>query len=144
VEAHELGEVFTAPVLLRLASRPSGREPDLLFVAAEHADRIGASYIEGPADLVVEIVSEESLTRDRSEKFAEYEAAGVPEYWILDPLRREALFYQRDDDGRYRRVDPDPAGDYHSRVLPGFRLRVEWLWRRPLPRLAEVRAALGL
>ena len=50
VRSHRLGRVFFAPVLMRLPSRPSGREPDLLFVANEHADRLHETYIDGPAD----------------------------------------------------------------------------------------------
>lgn len=55
--ARGLGRVFFAPVLMRLPNRPSGREPDLLFVATAHADRLCETYVDGPADLVVEIVS---------------------------------------------------------------------------------------
>lgn len=80
-----------------------GREPDLLFVAQEHLDRLQETYLDGPANLVVEVVSPESLARDRGAKFVEYEAGGVPEYWLLDPLRRWAEFYCLGEDGRYRR-----------------------------------------
>jgi Uma2 family endonuclease len=134
VDHHGLGEVLIAPVLMRLASRPSGREPDLLFLAAAHADRARETYDDGPADLVVEIVSPESEERDRAEKFLEYEAARIPEYWLLDPLRRGAVFYMLGDDGRYHAAALDANGVYHSRVVEGFRLRVEWLWQKPLPR----------
>jgi Uma2 family endonuclease len=75
------------------------------------------------------------VTRDREDKFYEYEAAGIPEYWIIDPRpnRRRAYFYQRDDHGHYQPVAPDAAGRYHSRVLPGFWLKPEWLWQEKLP-----------
>jgi len=143
VRAHRLGRVFFAPVLMRLPSRPSGREPDLLFVSAEHADRPRATYIDGPADLIVEIVSPESAARDRYEKVLEYEAAGIPEYWLVDALRQGADFYQLGADGRYHAA-PIEDGVYRSAVLPGFSLRVEWLWRRPLPALADVVDQIGL
>src|SRR5215208_6378733 len=39
VEEHGLGWVYLPPFLMRLATRPSGREPDLMFLAAEHGDR---------------------------------------------------------------------------------------------------------
>ena len=140
VEAHQLGWVYFAPVLMRLPTRPSGREPDLLFVANQHADRLRETYLDGPADLVVEIVSPESDERDRGEKFVEYEGAGIPEYWLIDPLRQEAFFYQRGADGRYHLSPVDADGGYHSAVLSGFRLRVAWLWQRPLPRVSEILA----
>ncbi|MGE3273004.1 MAG: Uma2 family endonuclease, partial [Chloroflexota bacterium] len=142
VQPGRLGRVFYAPALMRLAQRPSGREPDLLFVRAEHTHRIRRSYVDGPADLVVEIVSPESVERDYREKLAEYEAAGVPEYWIIDPLQGAAHFYQLDGRGKYQAIQPDADGVYTSREVPGFRLRVSWLWQRPLPTIQEALADL--
>jgi hypothetical protein len=54
--------------------------------------------------------SPESHRRDRVEKFAEYERGGVPEYWILDPVRQETLFYVLNADGIYEPVEPDAKG----------------------------------
>jgi Uma2 family endonuclease len=144
VRSHQLGEIFYAPVLMRLPTRPSGREPDLLFVATEHADRLRSTYIDGPADLVVEIVSPESDARDRGDKFVEYEAAGIPEYWLIDPMRRDAFFFQLGADGRYQRGSVDAEGVYQSAILPGLRLRVAWLWQRPLPLVGDIKQAAGL
>lgn len=141
---HGLGEVLFAPVIMRLASRPSGREPDLLFVATEHRDRLTATYLDGPADLVVEIVSPESDARDRGDKFVEYEAGGIPEYWLIDPVRKDAVFYHRDAAGHYQRGSVETDGTYRSVLLPGFRLRVEWLWQQPLPDPATVGREPGL
>jgi Uma2 family endonuclease len=142
IEHHGLGEVFYAPFLMRLASRPSGREPDLLFVASTHADRVRDTYLDGPADLVVEIVSPESEVRDRREKFLEYETAGIPEYWLLDVPRRTAHFYVLGVDGRYHEAPVAADGIYTSTVVTGLRLRVSWLWRRPLPTLRDALADL--
>ena len=123
---------------MRLPTRPSGREPDLLFVANEHGNRLRPTYVDGPADLVIEIVSPDSEERDRVTKLAEYEGAGVPEYWLVDPVPQEATFYRLGADGRYDAVPINVDGFYHSAALPGFRLWVAWLWQRPLPALAEV------
>lgn len=133
VERGQLGAVLTASILMKLSSRPSGREPDLLFVAAGHLDRIKPTLIDGPADLVVEVMSPESEEQDRAVKLAEYEAGGVPEYWLVDSLRKEAYFYLLGEDGRYHLVPMPEDGVYRSRVLEDFRLRVDWLWRMPLP-----------
>jgi len=138
VRARQLGEVLVAPVQMRLSTRPSGREPDLLFVATGHADRLRETYLDGPADLVIEIVSPESDERDRGEKFLEYEASGITEYWLIDALRQEAAFYQLGPDGRYHPGLIEAGGVYRSAVLPGFWLRVGWLWQRPLPPVAEI------
>ncbi len=125
----QLGEVWVAPMLMRLPEKPSGREPDVLVLLTGHLDRYRVNFIDGPADLAVEVVSEESQGRDRGEKFIEYEAAGIPEYWLIDPLRHNADFYRLDENGRYRRAEPDPDGRYRSAVLPGFTLDPAWLWR---------------
>jgi Uma2 family endonuclease len=115
-----------------------GAAPDLLFLAKEHLGRLRESHIEGPADLVVEIVSKESRGRDRGEKFYEYAEGGVPEYWLLDPQLEQAEFYQLDAQGRYQMVAPDDSGIYHAKVVAGFWLRVAWLWHQPLPDPVQV------
>jgi len=126
----DMGEIVQAPFQMKLEH---GREPDLLFVAREHLNRLRKTYLDGPADLVVEIISPESLDRDRGAKFAEYEAGGIPEYWLLDPVRRWAEFYRLGEDGRYRTAFAGAEGVYQTEALPGFWLRVEWLWQEPLP-----------
>jgi Uma2 family endonuclease len=140
VQAHRLGEIIQAPFQMKLEH---GREPDLLFVAQEHLDRLRETYLDGPADLVIEIVSPESAGRDRGEKFYEYAQGGVPEYWLIDPQTELAEFY-RLERGRYRLTFGGEEGRYEALVLPGFWLRVEWLWQSPLPRVLDVIRELGL
>lgn len=83
-----------------------------------------------------------SRLRDRGERFAEYELGGVRE--ILDPEKRRADFYRLGEDGRYRLVDPEPGGIYRPVVLPGFWLRMDWLWQEPQPGVLEVLRELEL
>jgi Uma2 family endonuclease len=99
--------------------------------------------VDGPADLVIEIMSPEGEERDRATKFVEYEAAGVPEYWLIDLLRHEAYFNVLGEDGRYHLRLPAPDGTYVSPVLEGFRLRPDWLWREPLPSPEDALAELS-
>jgi Uma2 family endonuclease len=122
----------------------SGREPDVMVITEEHRARIKPTFVEGPADLVVEVVSPESRGRDRGDKYFEYEQAGVREYWLIDPQRRQAEFYHLGDGGVYVQVPPDGGGRFESRVLPGLWVRVEWLWQDPLPRLIDVLREWGL
>jgi len=140
VEAHHLGIFRSAPFQMRLEY--SGREPDLIFVAAENLARLKETHLDGPADLVIEITSPESDTRDRGGKFTEYEQAGIPEYWLIDPEREQAVFYQRDEAGRYRSILPDENGIYHSKALPGFWLRESWFWK--IPPVLDTLRELGL
>jgi len=135
--------VRPAPFQMKLASRPSGREPDVVVVTAAHRDRMRETHLEGPADLAVEIVSPESGARDRGEKFYEYEEAGIPEYWIVDPAREQLEVYRLEGE-RYQSVFMGAEGRIDSAVLDGLWLRAEWLWRTPLPRLLEGLGELGL
>lgn len=134
VVSKELGVVISAPFQMKMEH---GREPDVLFITREHQDRLKATYLDGPADLVVEVVSPESAGRDRGDKFYEYERGGVTEYWLIDPLMRRAEFYQLEAK-RYRIIPIDFDMIYHSQVLPGFWLNVDWLWQEILPHPLEV------
>ena len=142
VRGRRLGRVYYLNFLMKLANRPTGRMPDIMFVANGHLDRIKHSYLDGPADLVVEVVSPDSEVRDRFLKLGEYQDAGIPEYWLVDPLRKEALFYVLGTDGTYREVTLSQDGIYTSTVLPELKVRVEWLWREQLPTVDEALADL--
>lgn len=142
-ETRHLGVLLNAPFSMRLTARPSVREPDLLFICTEHLDRLKDTYLDGPADFVVEIVSPDSIGRDRGEKFAEYEQAGIPEYWLIDPIREQAEFYRLNDRGRYQAIAPE-KGIYHSSILPGFWLKPGWFWQDPLPRVLDVLRELDI
>ena len=67
VSDRNLGMIFTAPFQMRLRQPPRGREPDILFVAQANLGQITKQYLNGPADLAVEVISPESSGRDRGE-----------------------------------------------------------------------------
>jgi Uma2 family endonuclease len=144
VRRQQLGWIRSGPFVMRTVVRPSGREPDILFVVNERMNLVQKTYLDGPADLAVEIVSPESIGCDRGDKFVEYEAAGVREYWLIDPLHDRLEFYQLGTDGRYRLVLIGADGIYPSLVLPGFWLRVDWLQQIPLPDEIDVLRELGV
>ena len=140
LDEHAVGEILHDPFLMRLGDGQPARAPDLMFVAEVHASRLRDNYLDGPADISIEVISPGSRGTDRGDKYAEYEAAGVTEYWLFDPERRVAEFY-RLANGRYE-LAPIVDGIFRSEVLPGFWLRVEWLWERPA--LSAATAELGL
>lgn len=142
VETYRLGWVRSAPFQMKLPFS-NGREPDILFVAKERMNRLRLNYLDGPADLAVEVVSTESVARDRGEKFSEYEQAGVAEYWLLDPLRKQAEVYLLVE-GSYQLLRADENGRIHSTALPGFWLREEWIWETPLPPVLDTLRELGV
>ncbi len=136
VSHFQLGDILPAPFEMKLSPSGNAREPDILFVATENLSRFDEEKLNGPADLVVEIISPQSVHRDTREKFTEYEAAGVREYWSVDPRagREQAQFFVLDEKGRYREALVED-GIYCSTVLDGFWLKVDWLWpgRQPAP-----------
>ena len=142
VQQHDLGRVLGPEVQVRL--RPGLRRvPDLLFVAKARADRIQPTLIEGAPDLIVEIVSPDSVERDWREKYLEYQTAGVGEYWVVDLEYQRMAAYWLDEQGHYQAA-PVEEGVYRSQVLPGFWLRAEWLWQEPLPNELDVAREMGL
>jgi Uma2 family endonuclease len=143
VAIFDLGLLRAAPFEVRLWEGGPAREPDLLFLAKEHLDRLIPERIIGAPDLIIEIVSDDSVHRDRVDKLDDYETASVREYWVIDnrPRQKRAWFYQLDATGRYHSVPIGADGVYRSVVLPGFWLRVAWLWEEQpneLRALAEV------
>lgn len=129
LRAQKLGRVMTAPYAMRVAPGGSAREPDVFFIGNDRVDLMRDTFLDGPADLVVEVVSDDSVMRDRVEKFDEYQEAGVREYWVIDPRpgQQRALFYVLRD-GVFVPVNPGADGAFRSTVLEGLRLDVAWLW----------------
>lgn len=128
-EARDLGEVCVAPLRVRLWPGKF-REPDIVFMHRDHADRIGEEYW-GVPDLIVEVISprtpQSSGTEhvDRGEKFVEYAQAGVQEYWLIHPDARTIEVYLLRD-GVYHLLDRWGKGEVaRSFVLDGLEVSVE-------------------
>jgi Uma2 family endonuclease len=142
VEQRDLGLVLTK-AQIRLGAQRSRRVPDIWFLAESRRHLLRESHLEGPPDLVMEIVSPDSVSRDWREKYLEYEAAGVQEYWVIDPMSRHVEAYaleatppaeaSTDTENRYRRLE-ERDGIIASAVLAGFRLRTAWLWPQTRPK----------
>ncbi len=126
-KGRKLGRVCSSRVQIRLAGVQSRREPDLLFVKKEHSAIIQENFIAGSPDLIVEVVSPDSIERDCVVKFREYEAGRVPEYWMVDTPSRALFAYCLNEKGKYKKIAAK-HGEVASHVLPGFFLRPEWLW----------------
>ncbi len=128
-----IGKILSQPFVQRLLLVDSKREPDLFIVLNENLARLTQTYLDGPADICIEIASPGTEDVDRGDKFLEYEAGGVGEYWLFDPRRREALFYRLSADGLYEQQLPDASGNYRTFRLPNFVLHVPTLWQATLP-----------
>lgn len=140
-----VGRVLSESFIQRLSPDLPAREPDVLVVLTDHLDRLKPTYLDGAADMVIEVVSPESSERDYGSKFREYEQGGVREYWLIDPERRIADVYELAENNLYRRRPLDKEGRLTSGVLPGLALSPDVLWRDPKPDLiATLKLVAGL
>jgi Uma2 family endonuclease len=136
VEVRDLGEVYPLRVAFRLDDGASP-EPDIGFLSGKNLRRAFRTYVEGPPDLALEIVSPDSAERDYVAKRHLYEKHGVREYWIFDEALKKVMLLRRDAKGHYREIKPR-KGIFHSKVIAHFWLKDEWLWQQPRPRVRTV------
>lgn len=131
-----IGQTAVQPFVMRLEN--SFREPDIQVILGDNRQNLTRTEMHGPADICIEIVSPESVRRDYGDKFAEYEAGGVREYWLIDPLRQETRFYRLQATGHYATVQLDEAGNYQTPLLPDLKFEVNLCWQEQLPDILAV------
>ncbi|MBI5368746.1 MAG: Uma2 family endonuclease [Planctomycetes bacterium] len=110
--------------VLRLPGAQTERHPDRAFYLTPAPDPVNP-WDRWIPDIMVEVVSAGGEERDYQEKRADYLAAGVREYWILDPQTRAVLVLQRVGD-TFREVRP--TLEYATPLLPGLLLKVPGLF----------------
>lgn len=121
------------------------------WVNGEVVMMLKRAHIEGAPDLIVEIVSPDSESRDWRDNCLDYQAAGVREYWVIDPMSQHAEVYAlpvgaevaATASPEYRRLKEE-QGLVVSSALPDFRFRLEWLWPATRPTVEAALQALGL
>jgi Uma2 family endonuclease len=89
------GKVLPPDLALHLPPYPNRRrDPDGSVVLNGNSTQVHGATIDGAPDVVIEVVIKESRRRDYREKFAEYQKAGIPEYWIIDLIKDTATFFR--------------------------------------------------
>jgi Uma2 family endonuclease len=132
VEARDCGgEVLSSRFAFELSDLRAP-EPDVAYVRPERLHLLEESRMRGGPDIAVEIVARESRNRDYGEKRQLYQEAGVPEYWIIDPVQQRVEFLVLAG-GRYELAALEENRRFRSRVLAGFWLDVDWLLAHALP-----------
>ena len=116
------GEVFYAPLRLRLWNGRF-REPDILLLLAADDPRSANEFWHG-ADLVVEVVSPDKPERDTVEKVADYAQAGIPEYWIVNPIIERISVLKLDGDTYTTHGEWGRSERATSALLPDFSANV--------------------
>ncbi len=107
-------------------------QPDLVVLC--DPDKVRKGRIYGAPDLVVEVLSPGTAARDRKHKRRLYEAAGVPQFLLIDPANRFVESYLLEGDGRYTEPEVLEPGDVLTfQVAPGFNLTLAQLFGWPTP-----------
>ena len=144
LDIRRVGRLYSQTFELR-TREGAAREPDIVVLLNEHLGRLENVRLRGAADVVVEIVSPDSVSRDRRDKRAEYAVAGVPEYWLVDPRIRNQSFevLALGPDGCYTAVTPDAEGKLRSTVLPGVWADPGWMLLDELPSVIRLGTAMA-
>ncbi len=143
VKKNKLGWISTTGTTQLRLRQGLRRIPDIVFVENSRRSIVQKTYIDGAPDLVVEFVSPDSVIRDWHEKYVEYEAAGVREYWIIDRENQRFTVYHLDKDRRYQPIAPRD-GKLHSHVLSGFWVKIDWFWQGLLFDTYEMAKEMGI
>ena len=127
VESRGLGKVRESSAGYEF---PSGDTlaPDVSFIsnarlATGPPPERGKLYGSVP-DLAIEVLSDSTAKRDRTEKREIYALNGVEEYWLVDTDAREVTVLHRDAT-RFAKEERILAGRIRSRVLPDLVLSIE-------------------
>jgi Uma2 family endonuclease len=115
-----VGVAFLAPIGVLM---PEGDlvQPDGVVVRTEHRAMIADKRIRGVPDLLIEVLSPSTVEMDTKIKRRAYAQAGVPEYWIIRLVERDAIVYTEPDASLddYIHVEHCPAaGVLVSPTLP--------------------------
>jgi len=146
LEQKSIAEIRQEPFVMRYSFDDNGetkrrnREPDMQIILDANLDNLKPTFMDGAADIVIEVVSLESQQRDYAEKFYEYEKAGVPEYWIIDPIKQDCRFYRLNSKNAY--VLQETEETYQTPLLPQLIIDIDTFWKDKLPGPAAVVKAI--
>ncbi len=140
-EFKDRGVVLAYKAQVRLPAVRQRTTPDVLFVSRRRM--VKEEFIDGPPDLIMEIVSPDSQSRDWRDKYDAYEKSGVREYWVIDRQSQRVEAYALGRDGKFGLIE-EVEGRIQSKAMRGLFIRPEWLWQTPLPKTATVLKELGV
>ena len=110
--------------------------PDIVYIRSGRMNLIRGSFFEGAPDLLAEVLSKDR-NRDLIRKRARYAAAGVPEYWIVDPTNEVVIVLELSG-GEYKELAVLGRADtLTTATIPGFVLPLEQLFGDPVRALVR-------
>ena len=102
--------------------------PDIIYLRSENVHLIKGSFVEGVPDLVIEILSRDR-NRDRVMKRGLYADAGIPEYWVVDPVSDTITVLELSGTEYMERAELRRGDVLTTFAIPGFALPLEELFR---------------
>ena len=124
-EQGSLGESLGGGFVNRLDE--DGLMPDLCFYRGEPRNRLFEYFIDGPPEIVVELLQPGSEQYGREVKRNRYAAAGVPDLWLLDVASERIDLLHWAPEG-YQQQFPDASGRYKGSSVPGLTFFPDRLW----------------
>lgn len=125
------GELFFAPLDMTLTER-NVLQPDILFISgARQASQLFEERVDGPCDLVVEVLSPSSRRKDRVRKLEIYRQAGVPHYWIADPEAHTLEAFALRGEHYALIIAGGPGDAFVHPDFPGLELDLDRIFYRP-------------
>ncbi len=124
LENHPVGELFYAPFDALLGAHDIV-VPDLLYLSEERRHFLTAKNLQGPPNLVIEILSPSTSRRDRRLKRDLYERVGVEEYWLVDPERNVVNIYRWEAGASESSAEYEKTATLTSPLFPGLNLQLD-------------------
>lgn len=100
-------------------------EPDLMIILSDLSTRLKENCLDGPADLVIEILSPATRELDLNKKLPQYIHFGVKEVWIVDPEEKEIQIHTQSSSASL-----EEGTEVVSKIFPDLHFETRWIWRR--------------
>ena len=119
VAASDAGVMFHAPTDVVL-SEHDVVQPDILVVLANRKSILTEKFVAGAPDVVIEVLSPSTESRDRVAKAKRYAAFGVREMWLVDPAKKTIEVLVNTTDGFRPEATYGETDTVRSTVLTGL------------------------
>ncbi|SHF85917.1 Endonuclease, Uma2 family (restriction endonuclease fold) [Caldanaerobius fijiensis DSM 17918] len=101
-------KVFTAPLDVLLPQNEHIEEKDIdvvvqpdIFIVCDESKIKGGKNCKGAPDMIIEVLSPATASRDFITKQNLYERAGVKEYWVVSPEEKNIVVFRMDERMKY-------------------------------------------
>ena len=128
IETNSWGQILYAPVDV-LLSDTTIVQPDILFIRKDREHIIKKNFIEGPPDLIIEILSPGNERMDRFTKMKHYALFAVPEYWIIDYEAR--ILEQYKLKGQIFQRKGVFSESFSSSLFPNLKIELSQIFKGP-------------